>query len=476
MAFTGVVSFTSDGLLAQERAQLGKPLKFTKIVLGNGEYAGSIRSLKKVVSETATLPTVEKRIISEGVVYIAGIFENSNLTQGFYWREIGLYALDPETQTEILYCYGNAGATAEWIPPGSSTTILSRKCGLNAIIGEATNISVSLPGTALYVTFQEFNEFKQIVNPTELQTAKDLSEVSRRVYYPDSHSTATEILVPVPGLITYLDYPDDLRLTIVPQISSLAGEAKSLEINQWGPKPLRKQGSLLFPKLTTGKAINVWLSKASDCFFVEASAEGNATQSQVLADYTFSNDDDTGLVGTMPNNAAVTITPGATAKTIPLGYHNGVGKVVGDADLIPANIIKGKDIFGVVGTADIVPNLATSTEKYIVIFVPSVTVPGGEVGAPAVTAVSMAVNMACLLECDIGGSYDGYYNSVYYQIFLGATALTPELGGITGGAPVNISLQVPGPGTLIIKLRVLGGYSSNTPGYVRKIRLYAKIT
>lgn len=53
--------------------------------------------------------------------------------------------------------------------------------------------------------------------------------------------------------------------------------------------------------------------------------------------------------GTMPNHGAQVITPGAVNKVIPAGYHNGDGYVVGDADLVAANIVKGKHIFGVVG-------------------------------------------------------------------------------------------------------------------------------
>lgn len=59
------------------------------------------------------------------------------------------------------------------------------------------------------------------------------------------------------------------------------------------------------------------------------------------------------VVGKMPNNAAVVITPGTTNKPISLGYHNGNGYVLGDAELIPANIVKDIDIFGVKGTATI---------------------------------------------------------------------------------------------------------------------------
>ena len=57
------------------------------------------------------------------------------------------------------------------------------------------------------------------------------------------------------------------------------------------------------------------------------------------------------LTGTMPDNGAVTITPGPSNQAIAAGYHNGSGSVQGDMDLTPENIVAGVTIFDVTGTA-----------------------------------------------------------------------------------------------------------------------------
>ena len=77
---------------------------------------------------------------------------------------------------------------------------------------------------------------------------------------------------------------------------------------------------------------------------------GTATGADVLAGKTFSSSAGIGATGTMPNNGAVSITPGATPQTIAAGYHNGAGSVAGDADLTAANIKIGVNLFGVTGT------------------------------------------------------------------------------------------------------------------------------
>ena len=48
------------------------------------------------------------------------------------------------------------------------------------------------------------------------------------------------------------------------------------------------------------------------------------------------------------------ITPSTSDQTIQAGYHNGSGKVAGDADLVTGNIKSGANIFGVAGKTQVV--------------------------------------------------------------------------------------------------------------------------
>ncbi|MDF2591978.1 MAG: putative phage tail fiber protein [Clostridia bacterium] len=84
-------------------------------------------------------------------------------------------------------------------------------------------------------------------------------------------------------------------------------------------KPLYKPNTTDAPNLIAGKAYTVWYNTAGDCFFIKASAEGNATAAQVLAPYTFSNEVDTGIVGTVDISQAIptNIREGTTIAGIP---------------------------------------------------------------------------------------------------------------------------------------------------------------
>lgn len=118
-------------------------------------------------------------------------------------------------------------------------------------------------------------------------------------------------------------------------------------------KPLYKPNTIQAPNLVTGKAYTVWYNSINNCFFIKASAEGNASVEDVLAGKTFSNDNDTGLTGTMPNNGKIsrTITTQGGQIVIPKGYHDGSGIVKAElANLVASNIKKGVNVGGVVGT------------------------------------------------------------------------------------------------------------------------------
>jgi hypothetical protein len=78
-------------------------------------------------------------------------------------------------------------------------------------------------------------------------------------------------------------------------------------------------------------------------------ATGDAVAANVLAGSTFSNATTAGLTGTMADRAAVTLTPTTADQAILAGYHNGSGKVVGDAALVATNIKTGATIFSVAG-------------------------------------------------------------------------------------------------------------------------------
>nr|WP_308742112.1 hypothetical protein [uncultured Anaerocolumna sp.] len=135
-------------------------------------------------------------------------------------------------------------------------------------------------------------------------------------------------------------------------------------------KKLYKQGTTTTPSLIAGKAVTIWYDSAKACFFLRSSAEGNTPVSAVLDGYVFSDEEDTGKVGTMPDRSNEVIPLGSfqndSYDSILIntnnGYHNNTKYRMYpyhfqamSPDLLPENIIEGKDILGVQGG---IPNMA----------------------------------------------------------------------------------------------------------------------
>ncbi|WP_051318374.1 hypothetical protein [Cohnella thermotolerans] len=76
---------------------------------------------------------------------------------------------------------------------------------------------------------------------------------------------------------------------------------------------------------------------------------GTAAPADVLSGKSFSAGTNYIASGAMPNNGAVTITPSASAQTIPAGYHNGSGKV-NAVTFDASKVLTGTTIAGTAGT------------------------------------------------------------------------------------------------------------------------------
>lgn len=124
----------------------------------------------------------------------------------------------------------------------------------------------------------------------------------------------------------------------------------TVDVDGKGTKILKKlDGSNATVK--AGKVYEVYFDTTNDCFFQLARAEGDAVAGNVLAGKTFSNDDDTGIVGTIPTKTAQTYTPSTSNQTIASGqFLSGIQTISGDANLVSSNIKSGISIFGKAGS------------------------------------------------------------------------------------------------------------------------------
>ena len=113
------------------------------------------------------------------------------------------------------------------------------------------------------------------------------------------------------------------------------------------------------------------IGKVDEEFNRQIVPAGDAVAGNVLSGKTFINNTGQIITGTMTNRGgAQTVTPGTSNKTLNSGYYSGNITVKGDSNLVASNIVSGKSIFGVSGSAT-TKKFATGTEtgSYDVVYV-----------------------------------------------------------------------------------------------------------
>lgn len=145
-----ITRLTNGGRRALGAALAGEQLTYTKIIMGDGYIPDgmSAESMTELAGEIETLNIIKLAVgRSAGSAIVGGLFTNDGRQNGFYFRELGLYASTPTTG-EVLYSYVNAGDLAEWIPEGSSAKVVEKHIDCVTIIDNATHVSAVLASGA----------------------------------------------------------------------------------------------------------------------------------------------------------------------------------------------------------------------------------------------------------------------------------------------------------------------------------------
>ena len=205
-----------------------------------------------------------------------------------------------------------------------------------------TNYALKKPEGTDVVNVQDFNVNSDIIDGKlkELET--------NEIYYAVATGTANNYAISVSAITSYYD-----GLAVCAKINIASTGASTININGLGAKGI--YDSLGNPITSGGlKANTPYTLRYNGVNFIlqGKGGGGNVTADKLLIGATATGDSGA-IVGTMPDNGAINITPGMTAQTIPQGYTSG-GTVAGDSNLITGNIKAGATVFGVAGKSSVV--------------------------------------------------------------------------------------------------------------------------
>lgn len=156
MAQYSGLSLTEKGRTLLAKALTGVPLHFSRVMSGDGFLpAGTeIYDLENLVSPKKELPISSVEVTGVGTARIRAIMTNQGQPEGFFIREIGLFANDPD-EGEILYAYANAGDKPDYLPGQDGPDVVQTQLSLITVIDRAANVTATISTDLVFVTQEE---------------------------------------------------------------------------------------------------------------------------------------------------------------------------------------------------------------------------------------------------------------------------------------------------------------------------------
>jgi len=155
--FNGTI-LTQAGRNLLAKALTGAKLEFTKVQLGDGIWDSNTNpeTLTSLISPKIDLPINDIQIIGDGTVKLRVLLTNTGLTEGFFTRELGIFAKDPNTGEEVLYAVAYA-ENPDFIPSDGVTKVES-VFDVYTVVANAQNVTAVISDTVVLATKQDIEQ------------------------------------------------------------------------------------------------------------------------------------------------------------------------------------------------------------------------------------------------------------------------------------------------------------------------------
>ena len=148
MANWNGLQLTNKGIALQAKVQAGTQLHITKLKLGSGVVPSGtdVKTLTDLIAPEQNLGIGGKEAVDD-YCKISSTISNTGLEAGYYVRELGVFAQDPD-DGEILYMYTTDGAP-DYLPAGGGSTVISQEFSVMIAVDDTDNVVVDIDPAAL---------------------------------------------------------------------------------------------------------------------------------------------------------------------------------------------------------------------------------------------------------------------------------------------------------------------------------------
>lgn len=173
-------TLTNAGRDIITRIMAGLNVTFKRIALGDGfDYnTEGFSQRTTLVNEVKSLTNLTMKITSTNVIELLAKFSKGDLTDSFYFREIGVYIVDPDDESqEILYAYGNKNDKGEYLTPHVDNYAIQKELPCLLSCGVASNVHINVSDNQLTTTI-DFKESDWVLDEKTGIYSLNLGEIN----------------------------------------------------------------------------------------------------------------------------------------------------------------------------------------------------------------------------------------------------------------------------------------------------------
>jgi hypothetical protein len=164
----GQAYLTNKGAELASKTLQSKALKFSKFVIGSGDIAtdsiDNIKSLTDAINPVFDMAITNIMEEQKNQLTVSGLFKNTDIEESFYLKELGLYAIDLETNEEILFAYVNYGEKADFIDV-SITEKEELYFDMIITVDNADNVVINIDYNTVYATEKQlYDHINKTIN------------------------------------------------------------------------------------------------------------------------------------------------------------------------------------------------------------------------------------------------------------------------------------------------------------------------
>lgn len=161
------MNLTPAGMSLFTKTLMNKPFHITRAMFGDGKIpiGMSLDDVTEMINPKMEIAIVGHHQTGVGSAVLEFEVRNAELAEGFKACEAGVYAIDPDTNEEVLYAYRNTGEYFNWIPEASSGEILNEVWNVHVAIAQSDNITINITEAVGGVTRAEYYDHIKDLNP-----------------------------------------------------------------------------------------------------------------------------------------------------------------------------------------------------------------------------------------------------------------------------------------------------------------------